>query len=163
MIRQDQLLGSGTVDDVRDPIVEIRRAAPCDRDAAEAQASPTFHFRERFPTAFHCCVDLLLELRSPVVTLRRSGETEGRLLDEGRSWLANLTSVKISVSRLRLSARNARAWALGVLRAAWNRRIFGVVLSVDEGIVIFRGSGCESASNGAIWSAVDNCGNVDKV
>src|SRR2546428_125245 len=56
MIRQDQLLGSGTVDDVCNPIVEIRRAAPCDRDAAQAQASPTFHFCERFPTAFHCCV-----------------------------------------------------------------------------------------------------------
>src|SRR2546422_1044558 len=105
----------------------------------------------------------LMSLRWPLVTLRRSGETEGRLSDEGRSWLANLTSVVISVSRLRLSARNAAHATLGALWAAWNRRIFGVVLSVDEGIGIFRGSGCEGASNRAIRSAVDNCGNVGKV
>src|SRR2546428_6485343 len=67
-------------------------------------------------------------------------------------------SVKTSFVR----AKCARACD-GTLRAAWNRRIFGVVLSVDERIVIFRDPGCETASDRAISSAVDGGGHVDKL
>src|SRR2546427_12974266 len=49
----------------------------------------------------------LMSLRWPLVTLRRSGETEGRLSGEGRSWVAHLTGGGVSVVRLSLFRSNA--------------------------------------------------------
>src|SRR2546425_3301396 len=60
MVREDQFLRPSAVDDVCHPIVEVRRSAPRDGDAAQPQAPPAFYFCERFPTAFHRRVDLRL-------------------------------------------------------------------------------------------------------
>src|SRR3989442_13205819 len=100
MVREDQFLRPSAVDDVCHPIVEVRRSAPRDGDAAQPQAPPSSTFASGF--RLPSIVALTSGYAAPV------GGTE-EPLDERRSSLANLTSVAISVSRLRLSAKNARA------------------------------------------------------
>src|SRR2546422_498513 len=154
MVREDQFLRPSAVDDVCHPIVEVRRSAPRDGDAAQPQAPPAFYFCERFPTAFHRRVDLRLRCAG-----RSDRRTAGRAPIIARQpYECRDFSVKASFVREKCPCATSTR-----LRAAWNRRIFGAALSVDQWIVIFRDAGRERASNRAISSTVDSCGHVDKL
>src|SRR5438093_11394285 len=154
MVGQDQLLGTGPVDDVSHPIVEIGRTPPRDGDAAHTQASPALHLREWLPTAVH---------RALFLQKRLGRNDRGAKLDSTgviarQPYECGDFSVKISFTRKKCAHA-----ALRTSRAAWNPGIFWGVLSVDEWTVTIRRRFRESAPDRAnLWS-VDNGGQVDKV
>src|SRR5438093_12363933 len=154
MVGQDQLLGTGPVDDVSHPIVEIGRTPPRDGDAAHTQASPALHLREWFPAAVHRASFLQKRLgrNDRGTKLNSTGVIDRQPYERGDF------SVKVSFTRKKCAHA-----ALRTRRAAWNPGIFWGVLSVDEWTVIIRRRLRESAPDRANLSSVDNGGQVDNV
>src|SRR3989441_8725610 len=100
MVREDQFLRPSAVDDVCHPIVEVRRSAPRDGDAAQPQAPPAFYFCERFPTAFHRRVDLRLRCAG-----RSDRRTAGRAPIRSEEHTSELQSLAYLVCRLLLEKK----------------------------------------------------------
>ena len=89
VVREDQLAGLRAVDDVGDPVVEARRSAPRDGDAALPHAFPAFDFREWLSAGLHASCPLVGMADEVVLAVR--GDSQRALdgvarIDHLREW-----------------------------------------------------------------------------